>query len=285
MSSTAPNVPTPRKHTPGSPLWATVLDRSLPFVLASAGLLVPDHVGTFYLALLVGFVGIAGVVLTGAALVTFLCERQTLRIQGPRPKPAPMLAEAKDTALAAFVAACFLAWPLWRLWTGRPIGLTWSLQDVGGLPLMLIQNVLGVFVLDAWLYWKHRILHSKLFFPFHRAHHAYRDPTALAGFAVGPVESVMTFWPLVLVAIPEAKHYAPMYFTLVAGFISLNYYLHCGIRIEPLERLLSPLLLNSSAFHNIHHSHADVNFGEAMTLWDRLCRTRLSDSRRAQRTT
>ena len=64
MSSTAPNVPTPRKHTPGSPLWATVLDRSLPFVLASAGLLVPDHVGTFYLALLVGFVGIAGVVLT-----------------------------------------------------------------------------------------------------------------------------------------------------------------------------------------------------------------------------
>lgn len=81
MSSTAPNVPTPRKHTPGSPLWATVLDRSLPFVLASAGLLVPDHVGTFYLALLVGFVGIAGVVLTGAALVTFLCERQTLRIK------------------------------------------------------------------------------------------------------------------------------------------------------------------------------------------------------------
>ncbi len=285
MSSTAPNVPTPRKHTPGSPLWATVLDRSLPFVLASAGLLVPDHVGTFYLALLVGFVGIAGVVLTGAALVTLLCERQTLRIQGPRPKPAPMLAEAKDTALAAFVAACFLAWPLWRLWTGRPIGLTWSLQDVGGLPLMLIQNVLGVFVLDAWLYWKHRILHSKLLFPFHRAHHAYRDPTALAGFAVGPVESVMTFWPLVLVAIPEAKHYAPMYFTLVAGFISLNYYLHCGIRIEPLERLLSPLLLNSSAFHNIHHSHANVHFGEAMTLWDRLCRTRLSDSRRAQRTT
>ena len=285
MSSTAPNVPTPRKHTPGSPLWATVLDRSLPFVLASAGLLVPDNVGTFYLALLVGFVGIAGVVLTGAALVTLLCERQTLRIQGPRPKPAPMLAEAKDTALAAFVAACFLAWPLWRLWTGRPIGLTWSLQDVGGLPLMLIQNVLGVFVLDAWLYWKHRILHSKLLFPFHRAHHAYRDPTALAGFAVGPVESVMTFWPLVLVAIPEAKHYAPMYFTLVAGFISLNYYLHCGIRIEPLERLLSPLLLNSSAFHNIHHSHANVHFGEAMTLWDRLCRTRLSDSRRAQRTT
>ncbi len=282
MSSTAPNVPTTRKHAPGVPLWAKVIDRSLPCGLAMAGLLVPDHVGTFYLALLVGFLGIAGAVLTGAALVTLLSERQALRIQGPRHKPAPMLSEAKDTALAAFVAACFLAWPLWRLWTGRPIGLTWSLEAAGGLPLVLIQNTLAVFVLDAWLYWKHRLLHTKLLFPFHRAHHAYRDPTALAGFAVGPVESVMTFWPLVLVALPEAPHYAPIYFSLVCGFILLNYYLHCGVRIELIERLLSPLFINTSAFHNIHHSHADVNFGEAMTLWDRLCQTRLSDSRRGQ---
>lgn len=266
-----------RKSAPWGPLWARVLDGSLPILLSATGLLVPDHVGLFYLALAVGFVGLASSLLGGAAVVTFLSERKSERIQGPRRKPAPLWNEAKDTALAAFVAACFLAWPLWRSFTGRAIGLTWNVEEAGGLPLVLLQTGAAVMVLDGWLYLKHRLLHTRLLFPFHRAHHAYRDPTAFAGFAVGPVESVLTFWPLVLVAIPEAKHWAPLYFALVIGFISLNFYLHCGIRIELLERLLSPIRLNTSAFHNIHHSHADANFGEAFTIWDRILRTRLSD--------
>ncbi len=277
MSIAQPSASAARKPSSSGPLWARLVDGSLPILLPATGLLAPDHIGLFYLALAVGFVGLGGVILTGASLVTFLSERTTDRIQGPRKKPAPMLREAADTALAAFVAAGFLAWPLWRSWTGRPIGLTWDLEDAGGLPLVLFQTGFGVLVLDGWLYLKHRLLHTRLLFPFHRAHHAYRDPTALAGFAVGPVESVLTFWPLLLIAIPEAKHWAPLYFLLVGGFISLNYYLHCGVKVEFLERLLSPFLLNTSAFHNIHHSHADANFGEAFTIWDRICRTRLSD--------
>jgi lathosterol oxidase len=278
MASASPPLSSPSKAPHAAPVWARILDGILPFALAGLGLLAPDHRGHFYAALATGFVGIAGCVLAGAALVTLLSERQSERIQGPRRKPAPFLREAGDTALAAFIAACFLAWPLWRSWTGRPIGLVWSIEQVGGLKLVLLQNVAAVFVLDAWLYWKHRLLHSRLMFPFHRAHHAYRDPSALAGFAVGPVESVLTFFPLCLVALPQAPHYAPIYFTLVVGFVSLNYYLHCGVRVALLERILSPLGLNSSAFHNVHHSHANVNFGEAMTLWDRLCRTRLEDA-------
>lgn len=278
MQSPAIN-PAHRHKSSARPLWSRIIDGGLPVVLAASGLLAPDHRGLFYLALLVGFVGLAGTVLSGAALVTWLCEKQTVRIQGPRRRPAPMRAEAADTALAAFIAACFLAWPLWRSWTGRPIGLVWSAEETGGLLSVSLQTIGGVFVLDAWLYAKHRLLHTRPLFPFHRGHHAYRDPTALAGFAVGPLESVMTFWPLLLVAIPQAKHYAPFYFALVVGFISLNYYLHCGIRVELLERLLAPLLLNTSAFHNIHHSHADIHFGEALTLWDRICRTRISDGR------
>lgn len=290
MLKTVPNTPSPhgsappRRRAPGGPRWARIIDGALPIGLAAAGLLAPDHRLLFYAALAIGFIGIAGTVLAGAAVVTLLSERrgQRLRIQGPRLRPAPVLHEAADTALAAFIAACFLAWPLWRSWTGRPIGLVWSVDEAGGLPLVLVQTTAAVFVLDAWLYWKHRLLHTRLLFPFHRGHHVFRDPTALAGFAVGPVESVLTFWPLLLVAIPQAKHWAPLYFGLVGGFIALNYYLHCGIRIALFERLLPPLLLNTSAFHNLHHSHADVNFGEALTLWDRICRTRLEDLRAAR---
>ena len=178
-------------------------------------------------------------------------------------------------ALAAWVAACLVAWALWRSWTGRPIGLVWSAAEAGGVLPALLQSLAGVVVLDAWLYWKHRLLHSRWLFAFHRGHHVFRDPTAFAGFAVGPVESLLTFWPVVLVAVPQAKHWAPIYFALVGGFILLNFYLHCGVTIPLLERVLPLLRINTSLFHNVHHARANTHFGEALTLWDTLCGTRI----------
>lgn len=261
------------------PAWPTWVDGGVIVALTSAGLLAPDHRDLWYAALLVAFAGIAGPVLAGAAISTWWSERRPpeQRLQGARRRPALMAREARDTALAAWVAACLVAWALWRSWTGRPIGLVWSAAEAGGVLPALLQSLAGVVVLDAWLYWKHRLLHSRWLFAFHRGHHVFRDPTAFAGFAVGPVESLLTFWPVVLVAVPQAKHWAPIYFALVGGFILLNFYLHCGVAVRLLEALLPRLLVNTSAFHNRHHANADVNFGEALTLWDRLCRTRLED--------
>jgi lathosterol oxidase len=141
--------------------------------------------------------------------------------------------------------------------------------------------LLGVVAMDAWLYWKHRLLHTRLLFPFHKAHHHFRDPTPFAGFAVAPVESLLTFWPILLLCVPGAVHWAPMYFALVVGFVVLNLYLHSGVTYRFVEATLPRLFLNTSAFHNVHHSHANANFGEAMVLWDRICKTRLEDVERA----
>jgi sterol desaturase/sphingolipid hydroxylase (fatty acid hydroxylase superfamily) len=254
--------------------WATWVDGGIVAALTAAGLLSPEGPRVFYRALITGFAGIAGVVLAGAAVVTWISERRPERLQGPRHKPALLLRGARDTALAAWVAACLLAWPLSRLQAGLPVGLTWSLAEAGGGARTILQTAAAVVVLDAWLYWKHRLLHTRWLFPFHRAHHVYRDPTAFAGFAVGPLESLLTFWPVVIWAHPLAVHWAPLYFGLVGGFVGLNYYLHCGVTSRLLEAVLPRVLLNTSAFHNRHHANAEVNFGEALTLWDRLCRTR-----------
>jgi len=157
-------------------------------------------------------------------------------------------------------------------------------EALGGFSDPIVLFIASLFVLDAWLYWKHRLLHTRFFFRFHREHHTFRDPTAFAGFAVGPVESLLTFWPIVLMAIPEAIHYGPLYLSLVIGFVLLNLYLHCGVTVRAFEAVLPPLLFNTSAFHNRHHANAEVNFGEAFTIWDRLCKTRAED-RAAGRTT
>jgi sterol desaturase/sphingolipid hydroxylase (fatty acid hydroxylase superfamily) len=253
------------------------IEAGLVALLIGAGLASATGPRLFYGALLAGFAGIAGTVLVAAGLTTLWAERSGRRLQGVRRSPALLLRGVRDTALAALIAACFLAWPLSRMWSGAATGLTWSLEVAGGGWRVALQTAAAVLVLDAWLYFKHRLLHTRLLFPFHRAHHIYRDPTAFASFAVGPVESLLTFWPIILVALPQAPHYAPVYFALVGGFVLLNLYLHCGVALPVIEAVLPRLYVNTSAFHNRHHANADVNFGEALTLWDHLLGTREGD--------
>jgi lathosterol oxidase len=254
--------------------WADLVDAMMLVLLTGAGLLCPHGPLRFYAALLVGFFAISASVVGGAFVAAWLAAQSHQRLQGPRRRPALYLRGARDTTLASWVAACFLAWPLARMWSGAPTGLVWTVDAAGGGPRLALSTVAAVLVLDAWLYWKHRLLHTRTLFGFHRSHHVYRDPTPLAGFAVGPVESVLTFWPISLVTFPQAVHYAPVYFGLVIGFVLLNFYLHCGVAWSLLERVLPRVYLNTSVFHNRHHANADVNFGEAFTIWDHVMRTR-----------
>lgn len=246
--------------------------------LTAGGLLSPTGAAPFYISLAIGFGGIAAVVLGAAALVTLAAEARPTRLQGPRRRPPLIARGVRDTAVAAYVAAALLAWPLARVRVGLPTGLTWSLARAGGALTLAWQLFVALIVLDAWLYWKHRVLHTRLLFGFHRLHHVYRDPTAFAGFAVGPVEALLTFWPVVLVALPQTPHYAPVYFTLVAALILFNLYLHCGVAVGLFEAILPRLLINSSAHHNRHHANADTHFAEALTLWDHLLRTGARES-------
>jgi len=181
----------------------------------------------------------------------------------------------KQSAIGLTVGGAMAAWPVSLVWAGSPTGFTWSIEEASGgsWPLMIAQFALGVVLVDAWTYWKHRLLHWRPLFAFHSAHHGYRDPTAFAAFAIGPVEALLTFWPLWIACIPEATHFLPVYYGLVSGFVLLNLYLHAGVTFRWAEWLVPHIGLNSSAWHNIHHQRVDANFGEVSYLWDRLMGT------------
>lgn len=226
----------------------------------------------------VAFVALAGSILTLAFFATRWAESRAIRIQGPRRKAPPMREEAWVTTQAMWVMAGLVAWPLAATWLGHETGFTWTLEGTGwSLPGAIAVNVAGVFAVDAWTYWKHRALHTKPLFGFHRGHHAFRDPTPFAAFAVGPFEALWTFCPVLLVLHPQALHWGPAYVTLVVGFVLLNLYLHSGVEIRWIEALVPRLGFNTSAFHNVHHSHVRANFGEVAFVWDRICKTRLED--------
>lgn len=256
-----------------SPKAASILDWSLVGLLVAIGLLHPGP-KMFYDSLWRVFLSVVIPVHLLSLIAYLVSERTGQRIQGVRRKKPPILKEAAETTRAMFVVACLAAWPVGMYRMGLPTGMAWTLSDMG-IPwwAAALQMIGGIVVVDAWTYWKHRILHTKALFAFHRSHHTFRDPTPFASFAVGPLETLLTFWPLLLICWPTAKHFAPMYFSAITGFVCLNLYLHCGVTFVWMERILPKVGLNSSAWHNAHHSHVNVNFGEVSFIWDRLCNT------------
>jgi sterol desaturase/sphingolipid hydroxylase (fatty acid hydroxylase superfamily) len=256
------------------------IDRCVLVGVVALGLLV-SHTPWVWLTSFAGaFAALATSILALAWLVTRWAEARTPRIQGPRRKPPMIREEAIITLQAMWVMAGLIAWPITAARLGVATGFTWSLEGTGwSIPGAIAVNVAGVFAVDAWTYWKHRALHTKALFGFHRGHHTFRDPTAFASFAVGPFEALWTFLPVLIVLHPAALHWGPAYVTLVGGFVLLNMYLHCGVEVRWLEASVPRLLLNTSAFHNVHHSHVTANYGEVAYLWDRICRTRRDDVR------
>lgn len=254
--------------------WAVVLLAFLSGTLHPS----PRH---FYTALPIIFLSLSAVIMGLGYLLYTFSQHNGERIQGKRRKAAPIFTEAAESIRSMFVAACLSAWPVGLYQAGLPTGYAWTLQDMGLTWWMVILQMWGgIIAVDAYSYWKHRLLHTKPFFPFHRKHHTFHDPTPFAGFAVGPVESVLTYWPLLLICYPPAKHFVPLYLTAIIGFMVLNLYLHCGVTFAWAEKVIPRIGLNTSAWHNIHHSDTIANFGEVSFIWDKLCKTTREDIRR-----
>lgn len=253
--------------------WSEYVDTAIVVLFFLSGLLHPSakmYYDSFWRIFLIITVPLFSLCM----LFYSFSEQNGLRIQGDRTKIPSIAKEAYGTARAMFVVSSMAAWPVALYRLGLPTGLAWSLQEMGLTWWMVILEMyLGIILIDAMTYWKHRLLHTRTFFPFHKHHHLFRDPTPFAGFAVGPMETFLTFWPLLLICIPAAKHFAPLYFTAIVSFVLLNLYLHCGVTFSWLEKFLSKIALNSSAWHNIHHSDVNSNFGEVSYLWDKFCKT------------
>lgn len=252
---------------------AAVIDWWIVVLVPATGLLHPSPV-VYYLTFLQAFGIITIPLLLICTLVYLFSESRGKRIQGKRKERPAIGREMFGTIRAMFLVAAMAAWPAGLYRMGIPTGFAWTLKEMGlSWWMVILQMYLGIVAVDAWTYWKHRLLHTRLFFPFHKHHHTFRDPTPFASFAVGPLETILTFWPLLLVCLPEAKHFAPLYFSAIVSFVLLNLYLHCGVTFSWLEKIFPRIGLNSSAWHNVHHSFVNANYGEVSFIWDRLCGT------------
>ena len=198
------------------------------------------------------------------------------RIQTQKKRSPLYVQEILSCTMTLMTFSQLMAWPLARQAMGRPTAFVDNFRDsmpLGNSLLFIIKMCLFVLLADTWTYMKHRALHHRSIYAFHKIHHTFHDPTAFAAFALHPVEALITFCPVLLFSVDGLGIYAPFHLPFLGFWGMLNMYLHCGVYVECVEQLLPKLFINTSAFHNIHHEKTVTHFGEMLFFWDYLLGT------------
>jgi lathosterol oxidase len=143
-----------------------------------------------------------------------------------------------------------------------------ALQGFVGARSYAVALVLAVVIADFAGYWKHRMMHTRLLWPFHAVHHSSEEVDFLSNERQHPLETVLTnfllFGPLVLFGFPPA-------IIGVAAAIRRTHsvYEHTNLRFSygPLSYLFV-----SPTFHRWHHSSdadvVDKNYANVFSLFD-----------------
>ncbi len=135
----------------------------------------------------------------------------------------------------------------------------------------VISLVLMLLVQDAWFYWSHRLMHTKLLFKrVHLTHHRSADPTALSAFSFSPAEALIQAMPCVLVVVlVPAATWVTVVFLMLTFLMSVIG--HMGVELMPAWLVQSGFgrVINTTTHHHMHHRSAQHNFGLYLRFWDR----------------
>lgn len=149
--------------------------------------------------------------------------------------------------------------------------------DVGdyGWAYTLSMTVVLFALTEYITYWVHRLLHTKFFFRrLHRHHHRFVATTPYVTAALHPAEvllvQVLTFAPLFLIPFHAVSAVVVFLYTLIYNIVN-----HTGVKGASILPWQPPV-----RFHDDHHAHVHVNFGQHVMIWDRLHGTLRRQNRR-----
>ena len=154
--------------------------------------------------------------------------------------------------------------------------LTTDPQSIGW-PWIIASFVLLLVLNDAWFYAWHRLMHHpKLFRHVHAVHHKSVDVNPFSSYSFHGVEGfILGGW--VLPTVMLVPLYLPMLGVLQGVGLANNVMSHLGYEFLPRWLLRVPVLrwINTSTYHNLHHSTLQGNYGLMTRVWDRLFRTEI----------
>ena len=125
-------------------------------------------------------------------------------------------------------------------------------------------------VWDFTLYWFHRLMHHRYFWPTHRWHHAPSTIWWLSGIRASLFHTLLfqvAFFWFWMFGLPYW-----VYLILLVEFICRNGWMHLNVNL-PGQKWLEYVIV-TPRYHSIHHADRpewyNKNLGSLMTFWDRL---------------
>lgn len=146
-------------------------------------------------------------------------------------------------------------------------------RSAGGYALWWLPVSVGLSLVihDAYFYWMHRLLHHPRLFKYtHLVHHLSVNPSPWASYSFHFLEAVGEgFIVIILAFILPMQDLGIILFT-IASFL-INVYGHLGYEIMPkgLRTSFWFGIINTSVYHNLHHSKFKGNYGLYFRHWDR----------------
>jgi Delta7-sterol 5-desaturase len=198
------------------------------------------------------------------------------RIQAKRRTDSKQIrTEIKNTVIVLIVSSP-LSLIIATLYASGATKLTTAAATIGWPWIVL--TLVGLLVFnDAWFYFWHRLLHHpKLFRYVHAVHHKSVDVNPFSSYSFHWFEGiVLGAWVLPVVLFVPI--YLPMVGALHAIGLANNVMSHLGYEFFPRWLMRVPVLrwINTSTFHNLHHSTFKGNYGLMFRIWDRMLGTEL----------
>jgi Delta7-sterol 5-desaturase len=200
------------------------------------------------------------------------------RIQGKRRVDGKQIAfEVKNTLLMLLISSP-VTLVVSLLYASGHTRLTIDAGTIGW-PMIAATFVALLIFNDAWFYFWHRLLHHpKLFHHVHAVHHKSVDVNPFSSYSFHWFEGlILGAWILpVALLVPI---YLPMLGAMHGFGLANNIMSHLGYEFFPRWLLRVPLLrwINTSTFHNLHHTSFRGNYGLMFRFWDRILDTELPD--------
>merc|ERR1711924_200628 len=182
---------------------------------------------------------------------------------------------ARSLAINCVVTACFLwAMAAQSIWSRGSKGIRfeggqhgqqyqWSLPSKSE---QLSCFVVGLLWNEVMFYWSHRMLHHpKLYARFHKQHHEYTAPFALAAIYCGPTEMVVSnLWPFLGIVNIYRFHLFFTYCWVVNAVMGTQVH-HSGHKWPWMT-----ILDHQPNVHDLHHEKFRCNYGN-VGIFDQLC--------------
>lgn len=204
----------------------------------------------------------------GAYIVLFkLTKGCLLSEEKTQVKPGRIMEEIKTSHKAMPILAMMIAVPYTLHYLGY--GRIYHNIDEYGWGYFFFSIAWFLVFTDFMIYWHHRFLHVQPFYRwFHALHHHFLFPTPFAAYAFHPIDGFVQGVPYHIFTFLFPFHT----WLYLGSMVAVQFWtISIHDRLDFVGTGLSwSYIINGAQHHTLHHTHCKCNYGQYLTVWDRI---------------